>query len=207
MKTRFFILICFAIFFCSCDTPETIDSQRYKFCIFRLKNEMYKELIITGNANVSEGYFRTINGINNFPKRYKEEPYFGSARWSQAPEKYTFDICELATEEKLLALHDGYYIYFPYTGLSGDGSSIVVRDGKWDTICSCNPLELSALGESNSIYSEIRLFEIKPLEKITKKSRKEMTIEDIEKAINKVIDDGKLDQYTITTTTIWDSKE
>ena len=62
------------------------------------------------------------------------------------------------------------------------------------------------LGDANSIYSEIRLFEITSLEKITGKNRQEMTIEDIEQAINNVIDDGKLDKYSMKTTGMWESR-
>ncbi|MBP5304070.1 MAG: hypothetical protein J6Z00_04210 [Clostridia bacterium] len=45
------------------------------------------------------------------------------------------------------------------------------------------------------------------MEKITHKSRKEMTMDDIEKAINKVIDDGELEKYSKKVTDITASKE
>ena len=57
------------------------------------------------------------------------------------------------------------------------------------------------------LYSEIRLFEIQSLEKITSKSRKEMTIDDIEKSINKIIDEGKLDKYSRIYHNMWRSME
>ena len=144
------------------------------------------------------------SGIINFPKRYRDEPYFfyGSERWEQNPEKYTFDICELATEEKLLALHDHYYTYFPYTGLRQCDKD-VVRDGKWSDLCSTDPLTLPVVTSANSLYSEIRMFEIRTLEKLTKKKRDKMTIDDIEKAVNKVIDEGKLDKYSVKVETFW----
>ena len=45
------------------------------------------------------------------------------------------------------------------------------------------------------------------MEKITHKSRKEMTVDDIEQAVNKVIDDGELEKYSKKVTDITASKE
>lgn len=124
----------------------------------------------------------------------------------QDPQKYSYDICELATEEKYLSLHSGYYTYFPYTSIV-EYEQCVVRCGKWDSVCACNPLGLPIMGNASMLYSEIRLFEIQSLEKITSKSRKEMTIDDIEKSINKIIDEGKLDKYSRIYHNMWRSME
>ncbi len=208
MKTKIFILATFVTILCGCDTRQTLENVKYAFFIFRYADESYKELIITnGSQNHSVGYFKIINGIANYPKRYRDEPYYSAEQWYKNPEKYTFDICELATNEKLLALHDGYYSYFPYTNIYPSHSTpISIRNGKWENICEVNPFELPILGDANSIYSEIRLFEITSLEKITGKNRQEMTIEDIEQASNNVIDDGKLDKYSVKTTGMWESR-
>ena len=212
MKTKLYFLfvIAFAAILCSCDTQETLEATKYSFCIFQYADDSYKELIITdGCQNKEDGFCKIINGILNFPKRYRNEPYYGVRdRISENPEKYTFDICELATEEKLLALHGNYFTYFPYTRLDpGNESPVVVRDGKWSRICDINPFELPVLKDSKSIYADIRSFDIRKLEKLTGKSRKVMTIEDIEMAINKVIDDGKLDKYSSKSSIVVPSKE
>jgi len=205
-KTKSILLLMFPLFLfgallCGCDTTEVMERQEYAFNIFRFKDDSYKNLIISVDSekDTISPYFngpKCINGIWNYAKRYRNEPYYGlKENLPKNPEKYTFDICELATEEKLLALHDNYYTYFPYSIITGDGLP-VVRDGKWEEICDVNPLELPKKCNVEAIYSEIRFFEITSLEKITRKKRKEMTIEDIEKAINKVIDEGKLDKYS-----------
>ena len=209
MRNKLFIIIAFyTIFLCGCDSKDKLEGVHYFFFIFRFCNDADKELIITTPAEdySDSAGFGIINGIYNFPKRYRNEPYYNREQWLQDPEKYIYDICELATEEKLLALHDNYYTYFPYTCIQ-EQELCVIRQGKWDSICSVNPLELPILGQANSIYSEVRLFEIKALEKLTRKKRKEMTIDDIEKAVNKVIDEGKLDKYSTKTSTIWRSME
>ena len=210
MKNNFLIIIAIAAVLCSCCSKNYLEDKEYQFHIFRYADDSYKELIITdGCQNKEDGHCKIINGICNFPKRYRNEPYYGiRQRISANPEKYTFDICELATEEKLLALHGNYYTYFPYTRIFPDYESpIVVRDGKWSQICDVNPFDLPILGECRSIYSDIRSFEIGSLEKITGKSRKEMTIDDIEQAVNKVIDDGELEKYSKKVTDITASKE
>ena len=209
MKTKRFFVLMLITLLCSCDRPSLLEEKKYVFQIFRYADEANKELIITAPEPFFDpGSPATFaSGIINFPKRYRDEPYFfyGSERWEQNPEKYIFDICELATEEKLLALHDHYYTYFPYSGINQGGLS-VVRDGKWSDLCSTDPLKLPVMMDANSLYSEIRKFEIRSLEKITKKKRDEMTIGDIEKAVNKVIDEGKLDKYSIEVTGFWPSK-
>ena len=208
MRNKLFIIIAVITIFSSCDSVALLREKDYSFFIFRFCNDADKELIITTPAEdySDSAGFGIINGIYNFPKRYRNEPYYNREQWLQDPGKYIYDICELATEEKLLALHDNYYTYFPYTCIQ-EQELCVIRGGKWDSICSVNPLELPILGQANSIYSEVRLFEIKTLEKLTRKKRKEMTIDDIEKAVNKVIDEGKLDKYSTKTSTIWRSME
>ncbi|MBO4689716.1 MAG: hypothetical protein J5621_02460 [Paludibacteraceae bacterium] len=209
MKTkRFFALMFVALLYSCISSYQASVDARYVFQIFRYTDEANKELIITTpDPFVNPGSPATFaSGIINFPKRYRDEPYFfyESERWEQNPEKYIFDICELATEEKLLALHDHYYTYFPYTGLRQCDKD-VVRDGKWSDLCSTDPLTLPVVTSANSLYSEIRMFEIRTLEKLTKKKRDEMTIDDIEKAVNKVIDEGKLDKYSVKVDTFWAS--
>ena len=208
MKTKILIIVAVLALFSSCDTKEKLESIRYRFFIFKYTNDNNKDFIITkgGTINVSDSCLKIINGIANFPKRYRNEPYFGSARWLANPEKYTFNICELATEDKLLALHDNYYTYFPYTNIQY-GELDMIRNGKWENICDTNPLNLPIIGDANSIYSEIRSFKIQTLEKISQKSRTEMTIEDIITAINVVIDNGQLGKYSQKTSTLGMSME
>lgn len=211
MKKKLLFIVALVAILCSCDTPQTLEDMNYAFFIFRFKNDENKELILTsvlGNEILDQvSGAAVINGVYNYPKRYRNEPYyFGSERFQENPSKYVFDICELATEEKLLALHDGYYTYFPYTRII-DYDQCVVRDGKWENLCNSNPLDLPILGNHSTLYKEMRLFEIRPLEIITGKNRKEMTIEDIEKAVNKLIDEGKLDKYSKTCNNMWASRE
>lgn len=212
MKTKLFLIMAAATLLSSCaDRVQTLYDNDYAFFIFRYKDDASKELIITQEVESSndtiDARCRSINGIFNYPKRYRNEPYFGSNRWGQNPEKYTFDICELATNEKVLALHGNFYTYFPYTNINCKGSKDVIRKGNWSSICEKNPMKMEIVGSADAIYSEIRFCEIQALEKITNKSRKEMTIDDIAQAVNKIIDEGNLDKYTTVYTSIHGSNE
>lgn len=199
MKPKLFSIAVLVAVLTSCDTPALLESKDYSFFIFRYTDEANKEWIITTTIAGSAG-------VLNSPKRYRNEPYFGRSRRAQNPEKYKFDICELATEEKLLYLHDGYRAYFPYTSIHFSDND-VYRDGKWKDICKRNPLDLPVKGSANGLYKEVRHFDIYALEKMTGKGRKEMSIEDIETAINKAIDAGKLDKYSTKVSGMWPSYE
>lgn len=187
-----------------CDSKEVLERADFAFFIFRLEDESYKELIIT-NGDV----------VPNFPKRSKDGPYFGigTGVYTQGVvdiTPYYYDICELATEEKFLALHNNYYTFFPYTGISSFESSsdtVFVREGIWKDVCNIDPASLPILDNVSEMYSEIRFFEITSLEKITHKNRWKMTIDDMEKAVNKVIDEGELDKYSRIVYIMWPSRE
>ena len=199
MKTKLLLFLALvSISFVSCDSTRKLESVRDTFIIFRYVDESYKDLIITvDDGTLEDGY---INGIRTYPKFRKEEPFYRPQAQNKEEylEKYSFDICELATEPKVIALHDHYYLYYPYVGIRGNGEHVSVRDGKWEDICNVNPLELPILCDAESIYSEWRGFEGLVLDKLTKKKRDKMTIDDIVNAINKVIDEGKLDKYSHT---------
>ncbi len=204
MKTRILFLVALAAFFCACDTPALLESKETSIMIFRYVDESSKDLIITARDSLSSAAYNMTNGIVCCPKLKRDEPYFKFMNWEgmsidEYVAKYSFDICELATEEKVIALHDHYYIYYPYPDISGVmlGENFLVRDGKWKDICDGNPLGLPVLCEEAAIYSEYRVFEGRTLDKITKKKRYQMTIDDIVNALNKVIDDGKLDKYSV----------
>lgn len=66
---------------------------------------------------------------------------------------------------------------------------------------------LPIVGSVNSIYKEIWHFDIYSIEKLTGKSRKEMTIDDIENAINIVIDQKKLEKYSTRVYNMWMSRQ
>lgn len=193
MKSKLFFLLAFVALFFSCDTKYTIENLTLRFYIFRYAEEPLKEgvdnkdLIITYNEN-------GLAAIPNYPKLYRDEPYF----FLDSERNHTFNICELATEEKVLALHDGWYTYFPYNRihLTIEPYNVVVRDGKWEDICNVNYKQLPILGDAYLLYSEVHFIDIRTLERITLKSRKKMTIDDIVNAINKKIDNGTLNRYT-----------
>ena len=202
-KILFTFFLALAAFFCACDTPALLESKANHIYIFRYVDESSKDLIITARDSLSSAAYNMTNGIVCYPKLKRDEPYFKFMNWEGMSKdeymaKYSFDICELATEEKVIALHGHYYIYYPYVNIGSlEKNSKVIRDGKWTDICDGNPLDLPILCEERAIYSEIRTLEGFDLDKITKKKRNEMTIDDIVNALNKVIDEGKLDKYSL----------
>ena len=202
MKIRFLFLAALAAFFSACDTPALLESKHNSIYIFKYCDENSKDFIITTLDSLSSKEYYYTNGVVNCPKLKKEEPYFKfmdneGMTADQYRQKYSFDICELATEEKVIALHGNYYIYYPYVNIALNSDANVIRDGKWKDICNGNPLDLSIRCEGKAIYSEIRTIEGFSLDKITHKKRSEMTIDDIVNGLNKIIDEGKLDKYSI----------
>ena len=197
MKTKSFLLFILAALFCACDTIDTLNSKHDTILIFRYINEDYKELILTCDS-IRSNDKDPKTAIQNSPKLKRNEPFFKLHYSSFDQYEYSFDICELATEEKLIALHGEYYMFFPYVTLGAYPQSGMrfVRDGKWEQICECNPWSLPVLCDEWSLYSEIRAIEGHALDKITKKKRKEMTIDDIVNGINRIIDEEKLDKYS-----------
>lgn len=193
MKYKLLILVSVIAALCACDTKRLLDSKADTVTIFRYVDETYKDLVITVD---------TVQGIQTYPKYKRDEPFFYAHYHTMNSEEYreyTFDICELATEPKVIALHDHYYMYYPYMRISRfyyNPQQSFVRDMRWGNICDSNPLEAPILCEEEAIYSECRRFEGLKLDKITKKKRQEMTIDDIVNAINRVIDEGKLDKYS-----------
>lgn len=190
MKKPISLILLAVLLMLGCDKKEVMERYDFAFHIFRLTDESYKELIITSG-----------DVVHNIPKRSPVGPYFGLGDWRRGGDiqHYYFDICELATEEKYLALHNNYYTHFPYTGISyfeSAADTVFIRDGKWEEICDTTLSDLPIMGHVSSMYSEIREFEITSLEKITHMNRWKMSIDDITKAINKVIDDGELDKYS-----------
>ena len=191
MKNKNYFLICVCmVLCCACDTPQLLDSKANSVHIFKYVNEGYKNHLLTYND--------TLRGDSSIlptcPKLDRNEPYFSYYYTANAAKSY--DICELATAEKVIALHGNYYMYYPYINLGLRGDRLVVRDGLWSDICNTDPFKLPIVCDEANIYSETRIFEGRSLDKITHKKRTEMTIDDIVNAINRVIDEGTLDKYS-----------
>ena len=189
---KFLFLALMACALIACDTKQLLESKADTVIIFRYVDETYKEFVITVD---------TVEGIYTYPKYKRDNPFFYTHYHTLSSEEYreySFDICELATEPKVIALHDHYYMYYPYMRISHfyyPGESFV-RDMRWENICDSDPLEAPVLCEEEAIYSEYRRIEGLKMDKITKKKRQEVTIDDIVNAINRVIDEGKLDKYS-----------
>ena len=181
MKTKLLLLITIIALFGSCnDSIYGLRNKQYCFYIFRYADTEMMQGVDNKDVIITTGDNKIITGY----KRHRNEPYFGR--------KFSFNLCELATEEKLLALHDGWFAYFPYTALQFDGCTALARAGKWEDVCNVDYAELPILGGANGLYAEVRRFDADQLELITLKNRNKMTIEDIEKAINTLIDQNRV---------------
>ena len=181
----FLILLCL-LFSAGCDPidPEGDGwrvSRRYTVHFVKFADESYKDYVISKSP------------IPTYPKRNDDGPYFISDV-EKAKKEQSYDICELASNPVLIELHNGYYMYYPYTKL---GCSTAVRNVKWSEVCN---VDLDTVGIlSDQAYAEVWHVLLPELKKRTLKSHEKMTIADIEKAINKIIDTNKIEKYAYGT--------
>ena len=192
------ICILFAAFLTSCDTPETIENANYSFCFFKLKDAKYKDYIIMtqynapliSNRNPPIMYDTCI--VPLFPKRDYNKPYFLTN--ISNPVDYFYNECDLAEAEIYYSLHDGYLTFFPYTSIGANEGCVILNE-KWSEICGLTPDNVTVSEPYSNIFEDVWLVKIQTLEKLTKKSKSEMTIQDIETAINKIIDNKTIGKY------------
>lgn len=106
-----------------------------------------------------------------------------------------YDLCELATEPKYYALHDGWYMCYPYMGLQCCHSYLNVD---WEDICSVDPDTVRLLSTSENI--EFRIISEQAISGLTKKGtanfrtkREQVTMDDLVNLFNELIDKGDVD--------------
>lgn len=143
--------------------------------------------------------------IPTYPKAYEDAPLFTEMDYAGGDfEGTVYDVCELATKQKYIALHDGYYIAYPYTKLS---ILTTFLDVEWNRLCdvdldTINPISFYQYDPFNCPYKKVYVVEESLIAKLSKKStlrfrkcnKEEVTISDAIKVINMLIDEGKLDE-------------
>ncbi|MBQ9339027.1 MAG: hypothetical protein IJS13_01695 [Paludibacteraceae bacterium] len=204
MKTSLKLLCCaicifLGIFFTGCDTPETLENVNYSFCFFKLKDSKYKDYIIMtqhdapliSNWNPPIMFDTCI--VPLFPKREYDKPYFLTN--ISDPMDYFYNECDLAEADIYYNLHDGYLTFFPYTSIGAQQNECTLLKEKWSEICGLSPDNVTILEPYSNIFEEVWVIKITTLEKLTHKSRSKMTMQDIELAINMIIDNETIEKY------------
>jgi|GEM_PF-2124085 len=184
MNNKILILLCI-VFFAGCGNvdpdPEADGrkiSERYSVWFVKFSNEAYKDYVIAGGS------------LPTYPKRIENGPYFISDKQKALLEQ-SYDICEIASQPVLLELHNGYYMFYPFTKLGSNSGKVI--NVKWSDICDADFSKARVV--SDRAYSEAWVMQYAALKKLTRKSIDKMTITDIQAAINKVIDKGEIEKY------------
>lgn len=205
MKTKITLNTCFKalsnasimlitlFFMTGCPTPEKQAENAGGVFFFQL-NEDYKEyaLVNCSEPNKSPTSESQTYYIRNFPYRTADGAYFitdGSFM------ERTFDMCDLHEENIFYPLHDEYYTFFPYSNL---GQGNWVSNIKWKDLCTASKDTMTVIGFCDLYYKNPRMINIPDLERLTHKSRKNMTMDDIVRVINELIDSNSIDKYCQT---------
>ena len=184
------IVIITMLFLTGCPSPEKMAEDAGGVYFFLL-NEDYKEYALVNCTDQtipataeSQSYY-----ITNYPYRTADGAYFitdGSLR------ERTFDLCDLTDRQILYPLHNGYYTFFPFSNL-GEGNW--VSNIKWKDLCTASMDTMTIVGFCDMYYNDPWLIDIPTLEALTRMSRKDMTLDDIVRVINELIDTRTIDKY------------
>ena len=190
------------ILFMGCDIWDRPDYHTQKYCaIFKFNNEEYADYVMTLGDYVGGSVFHPDTGLY-FLNWDNPMVYFQSD---------TSNICEFAMTPKLIQLHDGYYLWHPYSSF-GDYQNVKLRDLRWSDLCSaekerlfyyqidvdnetnkmlCLSDSVPKLGGCGTIYKEYYRINGYSLWHFGHKRPEKMTFDDIIKTCNKIIDKGK----------------
>ena len=197
MKIKFIIVCgCVMLFLNSCDWQWRLSDQAIHtewICpIFKFNKPEYAEYVVT----LTDRQYYDHLGVSTIHN--DTDLYFNEASLFIAD---TTNICEFAITPKLIELHDGFYMWYPYSSL-GDYMYATLRDVKWEELCNdCNlyyydelqnSLKLSAsisiLGGWRTMYKEYYKINGRALNRFNHKNPNKMTLDDIIQACNKIID-------------------
>lgn len=153
-------------------------------------------------------YFTKKYCIPIYPKLYENAPLFTKMD-DRGDNPYGFvgtsyDICELATQPKFIALKGGYYMAYPYNRLI---EYVDCLDINWEQLCDVDldtiPLLPNNQHPFDAPYKEVYNIQESTIAKLAHKStirfrkrnKEEVTIEDAVEVINRLIEEGKLEEY------------
>ena len=129
--------------------------------------------------------------IFNYPRREPNKPYFYNFRRDNVSAQ-TFDLCNLADDNKYIELHGGYYIAYPYTSLI---AANCVLEAQWRDICTIDLNQATVL--SDTVFSEMWSLTYYQISNLVDIKVSKITIEDIVNLFNKIIDTNNIDKYCI----------
>lgn len=112
-----------------------------------------------------------------------------------------YDLCDLATKSKYIALEDGWYLCYPYAGLSQcyrylnvDWADICNVD--WDTVSLAlyNAYDTEAVVYYHLSEQRIASLTKKATAHFNTRKREQVTIDDVTALFNELIREGKLEE-------------
>lgn len=153
-------------------------------------------------------YFTKKYCIPIYPKLYENAPLFTKMD-DRGDNPYGFvgtsyDVCELATQPKFIALKGGYYMAYPYTRLI---EYVDFLDINWEQLCDVDLDTIPLLPDNqhpfDAPYKEVYNIHESTIAKLAHKStirfrkrnKEEVTIEDAVEVINRLIEEGNLEKY------------
>ena len=180
---------------------DSVILQKVRVKISSSSDSMYED-------NSHGYYFTKKYCIPIYPKLYENAPLFTEMDMSgQNPYGFvgtSYDVCELATQPKFIALKGGYYMAYPYTRLI---EYVDFLDINWEQLCDVDLDTIPLLPDNQhpfdapykevyNIYeSTIAKLAHKSTIRFRKRNKEEVTIEDAVEVINRLIEEGKLEEY------------
>ena len=199
-----FVVVIHVLAMTGCDSRVTMKELQYSLnfnlCIYRFNNPAYKDYVI-GTKVGCDLKLPAVCG----PRRDVDDLFFGyqlqciedAKRFSSeyynpaASPKYNWQICDVAEGPRMVELHEGYFMWYPFEmgyelQTSGELSPMwsqyyqaVVLTTKWEDICNVNNDTLHVLSEK--AYSAGMMLEAYDY-------LKESTLEEVVSFINNSID-------------------
>ena len=147
-------------------------------------------------------YSTTQYAIPTYPKLDIDAPYFTELdNYGVAGMKGAYyDVCELATETKYIALKNGYYMVYPYTNLCGLTTFLNVD---WKDLCNVDIDTIQVMRFDEEPFSKVYNITEETIAKLTRKStprfkkrnKEQVRVEDIVQLLNQLIEEDDLDSY------------
>lgn len=180
---------------------DSVILQKVRVKISSSSDSMYED-------NSHGYYFTKKYCIPIYPKLYENAPLFTKMD-DRGDNPYGFvgtsyDVCELATQPKFIALKGGYYMAYPYTRLI---EYVDFLDINWEQLCDVDLDTIPLLPDNqhpfDAPYKEVYNIHESTIAKLAHKStirfrkrnKEEVTIEDAVEVINRLIEEGKLEEY------------
>lgn len=134
--------------------------------------------------------------IPTYPKADENAPFFTQ----RGDFGSCYNVCELATESKYIALKNGYYMVYPYRELLGLTTFL---DVDWKQICSVNIDAVPQIQLDYKVFEDAYVIRESTIANLTgkstirfnKKTQEQVMLDDVVVLLNRLIEENQLRDY------------